>query len=396
MHIYFESPEFDSQLLRTLGYTYYQGADIGECLTTALHIKPKDFESWFTEWNATGERILNIGNHSLENHAFESAKLSFLRASNYFRTAMFFLYGSPVDPRLIEAYDKHCEAFDQAVKLFAHPVEEIQIPYQETFLSGYFYKCTSSQDKKPVVIISNGYDSTHQECYLMAGAAALSRGYHVLCFDGPGQGSALIKQQLYMRPDWENVITPVIDFLLARQDIHKKKIALIGPSWGGYLAPRAAAFEHRLAALVANPGQMDALIPIKKLFPDIVELIQENATSQMNQYLVQAFSNPMFAAKMKAKMWVHNVDSPAELIKQWANYNLEGISTKITCPTLVLDSENEAFSKGQAKILYDSLTCPKDYHLFTAKDGAGEHCEAGASSLANQFLFDWLQQHLNS
>ena len=57
-----------------------------------------------------------------------------------------------------------------------------------------------------------------------------------------------------------------------------------------------------------------------------------------------------------------------------------------------MDSENEPLSNGQAKMLYEALSCPKDYILFTAKEGAGEHCEAGASSLAHLRLFDWLKQ----
>lgn len=394
MQIYFDTPEFDFQLLRALSYTYYQGADIGECLTTAYQIKPKDFESWFIEWNAIAERILASAENSLAADCKESAKLSFLRASNYFRTATSFLYEFPIDSRLIEAYEKHSNAFSKAISLFSTPVEPVQIPYQDTFLSGYFYKTDHSMEKRPVAIISCGYDSTHQESYLMCGAAALSRGYQVLCFDGPGQGSALINQQLYMRHDWEAVITPTIDFLEKRSDIDQTKIVLIGPSWGGYLTARAAAFEHRLAALVTNPGQFDAMISIKKAFPDILELFKNDSTIQLGQYLGQALLNPMFASKIKAKMWIHGVDSPTELLKLWLNYSLTEVSKQISCPTLVLDTENEPLSQGQAELFYESLTCPKEYHLFTAKEGAGEHCEAGASSLANQYLFDWLQKNL--
>ncbi|HEV8053064.1 MAG TPA: alpha/beta hydrolase, partial [Parachlamydiaceae bacterium] len=163
MQIYFDAPEFDSQLLRTLSYTYYQGADIGECMTTAFQIKSKDFDSWYAEWISIADRIYALGENSLLENCFESAKLSFLRASNYYRTAMFFLYGSPVEQRLLDAYDKHCLAFSKAVSLFTTPVEAVQIPYQDTHLPGYFYKADHSSEKRPVVVISNGFDSTQQE-----------------------------------------------------------------------------------------------------------------------------------------------------------------------------------------------------------------------------------------
>lgn len=394
MQIYFDAPEFDSQLLRALSYAYYQGADIGECLTTAFRIKPKDFDSWFAEWNATAERIFAIGENCLAENCKESAKLAFLRASNYYRASIFFLYGSPIDPRLIEAYDKHCLAFSKAIDLFTTPVESVQIPYQNTYLPGYFYKADQSPEKKPTVIISNGFDSTQQECYLLAGAAAISRGYNVLCFDGPGQGQLLIKEGIYMRHDWEHVITPVIDFLEKREDVDTSKIILYGPSWGGYLMARAAAFEHRVAALITNPGQFDIMIPLKKAFPGIVELIHDDPNNEMGKNIAQALSNPMLAAKMRAKLWIHNADSPSGLLKLWLDYNLFDASALIECPTLVLDSENESLSAGQAELFFDSLRCLKFYHLFTAKDGAGEHCEAGARSLSNQYIFDWLQKSL--
>lgn len=97
-------------------------------------------------------------------------------------------------------------------------------------------------------------DGTAEELYFEIAAAALHRGYHVLAFEGPGQGEALREQNLYFRHDWEKVVTPVVDYLVSRVEVDPARIALIGYSFGGYLAPRAAAFEQRLAACVANGG----------------------------------------------------------------------------------------------------------------------------------------------
>ena len=58
----------------------------------------------------------------------------------------------------------------------------------------------------------------------------------------------IIDHGVPFRPDWENVITPAVDFLRARPDVDAERIALIGLSFGGYLAPRAATAEQRLAA----------------------------------------------------------------------------------------------------------------------------------------------------
>src|SRR5215471_18993514 len=59
---------------------------------------------------------------------------------------------------------------------------------------------------------------------------------------------------LVFRPDWEKVVSCAVDFALTQPDVDPHKIVLMGVSMGGVLAPRAAAFEPRLAALVANDG----------------------------------------------------------------------------------------------------------------------------------------------
>ena len=151
--------------------------------------------------------------------------------------------------------------------MFSPAFEPVAIPFEGTTLPGYFYQVDDSGAPRPTLIATGGYDSTVEELYFWNAAAALRRGYNCLCFDGPGQGAPLIKQQLYMRPDWENVVRPVVDYALTRREVDPTRIVLTGLSWGGYLAPRAASGEHRLAACIADTGQYDLLAAIKRLFP---------------------------------------------------------------------------------------------------------------------------------
>lgn len=391
MRLYFDLPQLDAQLLRTISYTSAEGADIGECLSTAEKIKEDQWDSWYDNWMATAKRIEDNAEISINAGNLISARQAYLRASNYYRTAYFFLNGFPPEERLVQAYQHHVHTFSKAAELFPHPVTPVRIPYETTFLPGYFYKVDASDAKHPTLIINSGYDSTHQESYLVLAAAALKRGFHVLCFDGPGQGETLIKNTLYMRPDWENVITPVVDFLLTIPEVQADAIILAGISWGGLLTARAAAFEHRIAALITHPGQFDALDSIKKSFPEITSLLQKDENGILDKYMMQILTNSMMALKFKAKMWVHGIHSPVELLRQWQYYTLEGIVQNITCPTLVLDAENEQYSAGQAKEFFQRLICPKAYVLFANAEGAGEHCAAGALTLFHQKTFDWLE-----
>jgi len=47
----------------------------------------------------------------------------------------------------------------------------------------------------------------------------------------------------------------VVDAMLRRPEVDAKRIALVGISQGGYWVPRALAFEHRIAAGVADPAR---------------------------------------------------------------------------------------------------------------------------------------------
>ena len=59
------------------------------------------------------------------------------------------------------------------------------------------------------------------------------------------------------RPDWETVLSAVIDAVLMRPDVDPSRVAAIGIGHGGYLLARALCFEHRLAAAVVDPGIVD-------------------------------------------------------------------------------------------------------------------------------------------
>ncbi len=98
---------------------------------------------------------------------------------------------------------------------------------------------------------------TASGCDFASGAAALRRGYNVLAFDGPGQGAVILEQGVPFRPDWETVVKVVVDYALTLPEVDPVKLVLLGWSFGGYLAPRAAAKEHRLATCISDCGPYD-------------------------------------------------------------------------------------------------------------------------------------------
>nr|WP_314466322.1 hypothetical protein [uncultured Clostridium sp.] len=83
--------------------------------------------------------------------------------------------------------------------------------------------------------------------------------------------------------------------------------------------------------------------------------------------------------------------TPRKFMAHYFEYNVrDGIAEQIKCPTLICDAEDDDFFVEQAKRIYDKLHCPKEYMLFTSKEGAGDHCHVMALRLNFVRVFDWL------
>ena len=395
MKMYFDDRLIDGQFLRTLNHAYHQGADVGECMATAARIKKNDIESWHREWTAIAESFYQQGEKSASVGHRVSAKESYLKACNYFRTSSIFLYSPATAAQLKEAYIKHRDAFRKAIQFFDTPVELVEIPYENTTLKGYFMSADNTNKPRPTVILNGGYDSCAEELYFFSGAAAVARGYNCLLFDGPGQGGALIVEGIPSRYDWEHVLTPVVNYLLTKKDVQQNRIALMGISFGGYLAPRAASVEHRIIALIADPAQLDIFDAMKQRMP---KFILEGLTGKgrlkksiANIVMKKVLQHPTKGWALRRGLYVHGVATVKDYIDTIQQYSIKQGIKHISCNTLVCDAESDEISMF-AKMVYDLLDCPKSYIKFKDSEGAGEHCEDGNRSLFNQRVFDWLDE----
>jgi pimeloyl-ACP methyl ester carboxylesterase len=389
---------FEAQLLRAIGYAPYGGADAGECLAAAGQISGHDLDSWHDVWAATATRLSAQAAASAAAGDAVSARSAFFRAANYFRTASLFAMGTPLDPRLKAAHRQEVENFRRGAALLELPPEIVQIPYQDSFLPAYYFRAAADQAARATVILTNGYDGTAEELYFTNGAAALERGYNVLAFDGPGQGTMIIEHGVPFRPDWENVITPVVDFLHGRPDTDAERIALIGLSFGGYLAPRAATAEQRLAACISDCGPYDLFDATARRLPGFLARQLPDGSPALlgllDRLVRMVLTKPTVGWAMRRNLMVHGLSDPLEYFRIAPQYSLKGLEQHITCPTFVCSAEDDDLSVDARKF-YDALTCPKQYLRFSAADGAGRHCESGARTVFHQAAFDWLGQVLS-
>jgi len=395
MKFLFENQSFSFETLRTAGFASYGGADLGEILVTARAIPDGDETAWHTEWTRTAERVARIAVQSLEMGHTASAREAFLRACNYYRTAERYLREDPAkDPEVDYLSSRSRETFASAAALMGTAVEPVAIPYEGTTLSGYFFGADSSNGPRPTVVYSGGFDSTLEESYFAIGAAAMRRGYNVLAFDGPGQGAALRDQALHFRHDWEEVLRPVIDVAQALPEVAPDRIALVGCGLGGYFAARAAAFEHRIAALVLHDGVFDYhdvnLRVLPRALADWVVEGRDDVALPMVELLMSHDTGLRQA--LRNGRWAFGASSFTDYIRRTRQYSVEGIAESIGCRTLILDAENDRVFRGEAQRVAAGLTCPKKVVTLTEAEGAGEPTHAGAMARSHQVTFDWLDE----
>ncbi|MDQ1487748.1 MAG: hypothetical protein QOJ23_262 [Actinomycetota bacterium] len=398
MKFLFDNEAFSFETLRTAGFAAYGGADLGEVLATAAAIGEGDEAGWHQAWKATAQRVAEIGEQALASGHRVSAREALLRASNYYRTASAFLLEQPAtDPEMTLLSAGQSDTFAAAAALFDTPVEAVSIPYEDTTLPAYLFLVDDSGGPRPTIIYNSGYDSTREESYFVIGAAALRRGYNVLAFDGPGQGAALRDQKLVMRPDWEAVVTPVVDYALTRGEIAADEIVLFGYSLGGYLVARAAAFEHRVAALILDNGIHDFSAAFAGSLPPFIgSWIDEGRDDVAVPVLTMlAALSTQVRWGLRNGVWVTGADSFADLIRKVRDYTLDGIAHQIVAPTLILDPENDQYLKGQPQLVDKALTgASTTLVTLTENEGAGEHTHAGGLGRAHQTMFDWLDATL--
>lgn len=394
---FFQHPGFDFEIRIALGAAAYRCAEAGEILATAATIRDGDFDSWFDSWTALADRLSAVATEAEAAGRRQSAREAWLRASKYRGMAFFFVLGTRDPARGPACWRAHRDALDRALALWPTPAAKVRIPYEGRTLEGYWLDPDDDPQPRPLAILNNGSDGTATDMLYSGAVAALERGWRALIFDGPGQGAALYEAGLHFRHDWEAVIGPVLDFALARPGVDPARVALLGVSQAGYWVPRAAAFEPRLAAIVADPGVTRAGSSwFDSLPPALAASFAAGDRAAFDAILAEGDKDAPAALRFEVakRCEPYGVADIWDLLTELGRYDLTDVAGAIRCPTLVCDPDDEQFWPGQSAELFALLTCPKTLLPFTEAEGAAGHCEPMAQTLRNQRVFDWLEAAL--
>jgi len=227
-----------------------RGVDYGDVLRLAEAIG--GWHEWLPRWSEVAAEHAQLAREWEAAGRLRSAGEAWNRAALGFHFARFLTTGDP------EAYlaTSACavDALRRALALLDPAAERLEVPLAPARMAAVLRRPAGAA-RPPLVILIPGLDSTKEEFHLWENVF-LARGLATLSLDGPGQGEGGYGGAP-MRPDYEAAIGAVLDALAGRSDLDLGRVGLIGVSLGGYYAPRAAAFEPRVRAVVAVGGPFD-------------------------------------------------------------------------------------------------------------------------------------------
>jgi pimeloyl-ACP methyl ester carboxylesterase len=393
----FSVKDFNGQFQRTLGKVYLGAASLGEALAIAETIEDGDAQSWHVAWSGLADGLAERAETERDAGRVKSARALFLRATEAYRQSSFFHRTDLDCDELQNAWRRTETCFQAAMDLGPGQTIPLQIPFEGRFLYGYLALPHGAHGRTKTLIAPSGYDSCAEETLILAGFPALERGYAVLVVDGPGQGKTLYDPQTraFMRPDYETVLRAVLDFAETRPEIDQRRIAAIGCSFAGYLVPRGAAGETRLAAMIADPGQFDMGDALLSRLPEAMAArLDDDGEEAVAMFEALAESRDG-ALLFRPRMAAHGAATVQAYCRHLRAFNNREAAPRITCPSLICDNELDPISTGQGHRLAEAMTrATVEFLRFTRAEGAGGHCEGMGREIFDERAFAWLDYAL--
>jgi len=337
-----------------------------------LKARASDPDAWWQEWSAMAGRLEQTADAAAAEGRHLTAGNYYIRAGNYYFTGERMV---PPGEQKIGIYRKALRCFHAGLERRYPNIERVDVAYEGAALPAYFMKAPGASARAPTVVVFDGLDNCKEMSVIFAGLEFARRGFNTLAIDGPGQGEALRLRKIHSRYDYEVAGTAAYEYVASRPDVDAKRVAVMAYSFGGYYAPRIAAFEQRYAACVVF-GAVAWDIHAKQLERKRLLETDPKKTSQ------SPFQLP----------WVLGVRDMDEAIERVKRFTLADCVGQITCPFLVTHGASDRLATpADAEKLYAAVGSKnKTIKIFTAEEGAAEHCHVDNRQVGIDYVADWI------
>jgi len=361
------------------GMAPYGAVALGEIERVCERLRargPADPDAWWQEWCAMAQRNEEIADAAAAEDRDLTAGNHYLRAGNYYYTGERFV---PPGEKKLDIYKKALRCYQEGLKRRHRNVEFIEVPYEGKTLPAYFMRSPRAKQRAPTVVLFDGMDNCKEMSVLFAGLEFARRGMHTLAIDGPGQGETLRLRKIHARYDYEVAGTAAYEYVAKHADVDPARVAVMGYSFGGYYAPRVAAFERRYAACVC------------------LGALHWDLHAWQSRIKEQLASDPKKSAQSNFQFqWILGLSDSDAALERSKQFSLERVAEKIACPVLITHGEGDRVVPVEAAHkLYGALKTPrKTLKIFTREEGGAEHCQVDDRSLGIEYIADWLTVNL--
>ena len=339
----------------------------------AIAPRIKDYDSWNTAWLDLAKRA--------------EVEKRWLDAASYYHGAEFYLPAGDIRNGLYDDFARNWALGMQGVAGY----ERIAIPYPGGHLPGFRLQAKSKE--RSTFIFTGGYDSFVEEFYNFL-APLTELGFTVIAFDGPGQGGAL-RQGSYLDHAWEKPAKAAIDYF------GLDAVDWLGASCGGYMSIRAAAFEPRIKHIISMPTSYSGLdMTLKQMRPgraqELVSLFKAGDRKGTEALVAkERVPSSVFEWCVVQGMHITGTKTPFDFLTSIAKSSLEGILHNVKQDILLTEGEQDhLFDVGWIHRTMCELVCARSVtaRIFTAREGAEQHCQLGNTAVAREEIVCWLSR----
>ncbi len=360
----------------------FGGGRLDEIREVAARIA--DLGDWKREFLALAERA-----RTEERTGHEAA---------YLRAAEFNM--APDDPDKAIAYARQAKLFPvvHAADVESGRVRTVEIPYAGGHLPAWVVSVPEGRETRSTIVLHGGFDSYGEELYPLARAFA-DAGHPTVLFEGPGQGGVIRLQGVPFTTEWEKPVGAVLDHL------GLDDVTLVGLSLGGFLAPRAAAFEPRIRRVVAWDVMWDFFEVAMSTRPRAVRtavrlLLALRAHGLIDRLVARQVERDPFARwGFEHGTFVLGCERASDYLREMKRFTTREISSRVTQDFLLLaGAEDHYIPVEHFHRQAEALTHVRSFtgRIFTAAESAQTHCQIGNLGLALGVILDWVEERTAS